>query len=55
MPDNASLVKNKHVAGCFSKENILVTTLIREELSSVATDLYDVHKDVTNCTHNFIN
>jgi len=55
MPDNASLVKNKHAAVCCKKEIILVTKLVREELSLVATTLYDVHKDVTNCVHNFIN
>jgi len=55
MPDNASLVKNKYAAVCCNKENILVTKLVREELSSVATALYDVHKDVASCTQNFIN
>ena len=51
MPDNAPSVKSKHAVVGFIKEKFPVTKFI----SSLAKALYNVHKDVTNCTHSSIN
>jgi hypothetical protein len=38
MPDNAFLVKNKYVAGCFNEEKIILTQFMREELKLAGQD-----------------